>query len=272
MKIFSWNDIEQILERDYSDPFFKNGSGISIGSFDGVHKGHRLLLSTLTGYTARTHLCSGVVSFVRPLPSIKHSGDYHGDLTTLQQRLSIFESLGLDFAVIVDFTEQFASIRGIEFLQMLVDACNMKYIAEGIDFRCGYKGSTGVDSIRYFAERNSVAYDFVEPVFHSLSGGEDERVSSSCIRSMILKRFLTTAEQLLDRPYSLQLEVPDSGFVFEKSQITQAIPPCGVYRCRVNGIESRVEIFPECIEIQFDGKKGCGAENLKPGSVISVEF
>lgn len=60
MKIFSWNEIEKILESDYSHPYFKNGSGISIGSFDGIHKGHKLLLTTLIEKCRDLHLLSGV--------------------------------------------------------------------------------------------------------------------------------------------------------------------------------------------------------------------
>ena len=47
MQIFTWQEIENALDNDMNHPFFKNGCGISIGSFDGLHKGHRVLLNTL---------------------------------------------------------------------------------------------------------------------------------------------------------------------------------------------------------------------------------
>ncbi|MGN0740807.1 MAG: FAD synthetase family protein [Treponema sp.] len=279
MKIFSWNEIEKILDSDYSHPYFKNGSGISIGSFDGIHKGHRLLLTTLTEKCRALHLLSGVVSFSRPLPSLKHSDDYQGDLTTLDQRLKIFESLGIDFAIIVDFTQEFAGIRGIEFLQMLVDSCNMKYIAEGVDFRCGYKGSTDVSSIKYFAESNGVKYDFVEPVYYHNAAGEDERISSSYIRSMVLKRFLSTAQELLERPYSVQLEFESGaenkkGAVsFLKSGINQALPPCGIYYCTVFQKEVRVEITEQELIVQpADCSNLCDIAELKNEKALVIEF
>lgn len=279
MKIFSWNEIEKILESDYSHPYFKNGSGISIGSFDGIHKGHKLLLTTLIEKCRDLHLLSGVVSFLRPLPSLKHSDDYQGDLTTLDQRLKIFDSMGVDFAIIIDFTKEFASIRGVEFLQMLVDSCNMKYIAEGVDFRCGYKGSTDVSSIKYFAESNGVKYDFVEPVYYHIAAGEDERISSSYIRSMVLKRFLSTVQELLERPYSVQLEFESGvqnksgGMSFLKSRINQVLPPCGVYYCIVFQKEVRVEITEQEIIIEpAESSNLFDMANLKSEKFFVIEF
>lgn len=266
MKIFFWNEIQEALERDYPLSFFKPGSGISIGSFDGLHKGHRVLLDTLVNYCRKNKILSGVVSFSRPLPSVKHKEDYQGDISTLDQRLKLFDSLGIDFAVIIDFDEAFASIKGIDFLQMLVNACNMKYIAEGIDFRCGYKGSTDASSIKLFAENNNVKYDFVNPVFYN-NGTEEERISSSYIRSMILKRFFTAAEELLGRPYSIQIQVNSEGQVFSRDLSSQALPPQGVYQCSVDGNKIRVEITETDIICHFaDG------QNYMPDDLIEIVF
>lgn len=246
MQIIQWKEIEKAIDSDYFHPFFKSSCGISIGSFDGLHKGHRLLLNTLVNKSKELKILSGVVSFERPLPSFKHSEDYLGDLTSLDQRLKLFEELGLDFVILVNFNDKFASIKGIEFLQMLVDACNMKYIAEGIDFRCGYKGATDTNSIKYFAENNGIKYDFVEAVYYS-SGTEEERISSSFIRTMVLKRFFSTIQDLLERPYSVELDINSLEFTqkieIQKNTILQILPPNGIYHCNSNYDEIRVEIL-----------------------------
>lgn len=266
MKVFSWNEIKEDLERDYSQSYFKSGSGISIGSFDGLHKGHRVLLNTLVNYCREKKILSGVVSFSRPLPSVKHKEDYQGDISTLDQRLKLFESLGIDFAIIVDFDDEFASIKGIEFLQMLVNACNMTYIAEGIDFRCGYMGSTDASSIKLFAENNNVKYDFVDPVFYN-NGTEEDRISSSYIRSMVLKRFFTTATELLERPYSIQIVVNSEGQVFSRELTSQAVPPVGAYHCKLDGEEIRVEITENDIICHFTD-----SQKYKSGDIINIDF
>lgn len=251
MKIFYWNEIKSDLDKGLLIPFFKNGCGISIGSFDGLHQGHRVLISTLIEGCKKDNLLSGVVSFTRPLPSFKHAQDYQGDLTTLNQRLKLFEQAGLDFAIIVDFNEDFAALKGVEFFNLLITSCNMKYIAEGVDFRCGYKGSTDISAIKYFAENNSIKYNFVEPVYYRSGTSEEERISSSYIRTMVLKRFLSTAEQLLTRPYSIEIRFESEKLQIPLSQIKQAVPPQGVYPARINGKEVRLEVTSDALKFEF---------------------
>lgn len=225
MQIFKWNQILQSLETGREIPFFKEGCGISVGSFDGLHQGHRLLLSKLVEGCRQQSVKAGVLSFSRPLPSVKHSSDYMGDLSTLSQRLELFESLGMDFAIIVDFDDSFASMMGADFLKILQNVCNMSLLAEGIDFRCGYKGATDTQAIRYWASENNVDCIFVDPVYYREGTDEEERVSSSYIRNMIQKGFFATAGELLERPYELDLEsLKNSG------SITQILPPDGIYR------------------------------------------
>ena len=149
---------------------------------------------------------SGVISFSRPLPSIKHEEDYSGDLTTLTQRLEKFEKIALDFAIIVNFDESFASMMGTDFLNILKNICNMELIAEGIDFRCGYKGATDSSAIRYWAKEKAVDCVFVDSVYYQDKFGNEERVSSSYIRKMIEKGFFTVASELLEGFYELDLD------------------------------------------------------------------
>lgn len=251
MKVFYWEEIKNDLTDGLKIPFFMNGCGISIGSFDGLHQGHRVLLSTLIDNCRNENILSGVISFTRPLPSLKHASDYQGDLTTLNQRLRLFEKAGLDFAIIVNFDESFAALSGVQFLTMLVNSCNMKYIAEGVDFRCGYKGSTDITAIKYFADSNNIKYSFVEPVYYRQGTDEEERISSSYIRTMVLKRFLTTAEELLLRPYSLEVKFEGERTVLSKSEIKQVLPPAGIYSARINDKEVRLEITEKELQFQF---------------------
>ena len=230
IKIFYWNDIQTFLNTGKMDPFFEKGTGISIGCFDGLHLGHRMLLKELVKQCKKENLLAGVFSFKRPLPAIKHADDYQGDITTLNQRIKLFEELGIDFVVVVDFDESFSSILGADFLNILLNACNMELIAEGIDFRCGFKGATDTQAIKYWAEQNNVKYYFVDAVYHKAADGSEERVSSSYIRQMIQKGFFTTVNELLERPYELDLEQIRSDMIAGKEKGTQVIPPDGIYQ------------------------------------------
>ena len=199
MQVINWN--ESNLD------FLSSQTGISIGSFDGLHKGHRVLLNSLVQNCKKNNLKSGVVTFSRPLPSIKHSSDYAGDISTLKQRLELFENLGIDFVILVDFDNDFAQLKGIEFLSLLVKKYNMCFLAEGVDFRCdGGKvcallGATDSTAIQFWAKQNKIDCIFVDPVYYN-----DERISSSYIRQMIQKGFFSTVCELLERPFELDLE------------------------------------------------------------------
>ena len=257
MKIFSWNEILGFLNTGVQDPFFEGGVGISIGCFDGIHLGHRELLKQLVGGCQRLNIKSGVVTFSRPLPSVKHSKDYNGDISSLDCRLNVLECLNIDFVIVVDFDDEFASQLGADFLNILVNACNMELLAEGVDFRCGYKGATDIQAIKYFGEQNKVETIFVEPVYYREGTDEEERISSSYIREMIRKGFFSTATELLARPYEIDLshckmEKSGSKFIFAKKDLIQVLPPDGVYRgVSENGDELRLKIDKDKLVFEY---------------------
>lgn len=221
MEVFNWNEI---LENPQSfNRLSDKGVGISIGSFDGIHPGHKKLLSTLQEQSSLAGLYSGVITFTRPLPSLKKSSEYPGDLTTMEQRLEMFSKLKLDFVIEVNFDEEFARRTGIEFFQLLVQVLNLRLIAEGVDFRCGYKGATDVSAIESWAKENDIKTFFVEPVYYSGNETEKIRISSSYIRDLIKKGQINIANQLLFQSYVIDAS---------DNAITQVLPPSGSYNCK----------------------------------------
>ena len=108
---------------------------------------------------------------------------------------------------------------------ILLNVCNMELLAEGIDFRCGFKGATDAQAIRYWAEKNGVETIFVDQVYYREGTDEEERISSSYIRKMIERGFFTSAEELLERPY--EIDISD---IREKGTSVQILPPDGIYR------------------------------------------
>lgn len=257
MKIFTWTDILESLNSGKEIIFFDKGTGISTGSFDGFHQGHRVLIKSLVEACKKDSLIPGLVTFLRPLPSLKHSNDYQGDLSTLNQRIQIMEELGVQFVIIVDFDDSFASMLGADYLNLLVNVCNMKLIAEGIDFRCGYKGATDSQAIRYFAETNNLKSIFVDPIYYRQGTDEEERVSSSYIRQMVTKGFFATVQELLERDYELDLtqvecdSASKSGeLLLNKNKLIQVLPPEGIYHCKNQDDEDvRVEIGGDYIKL-----------------------
>ena len=197
MTVLDWSD--ETLNNFSQTDFFKQGTGISVGSFDGLHLGHRTLLKQLVQECNATGFAPGVITFKRPLPALKHSDDYAGDISTLEERLSLIEQLGVQFAIVVDFDQAFASMKGVVFLDLIVQKFNMKLLAEGVDFRCGYKGATDTQAIKYWALQSGVKTVLVDPVYFTQADGSVERVSSSYIRQLIQKGYMTTVQELLGR-------------------------------------------------------------------------
>ena len=197
MTVFDWSP--QTLDDFSQTHFFKQGTGISTGSFDGLHLGHRFLLNKLVEECKTQGFASGVITFKRPLPALKHADDYAGDISTLDERLKLLEGIGIEFVIVVDFDQEFASMKGVTFLDLLVQKLNMKLLAEGIDFRCGYKGATDTQAIKYWATQSGIQTIFVDPVYYTQADGSEERVSSSYIRHLIQKGYMTTVRELLGR-------------------------------------------------------------------------
>ena len=95
MKVFDWNDIQNV-----KSDFFEKGSALTIGSFDGPHKGHESLFVSVLNAATEKNLISGIITFKQALPGLKHPVNYAGDIATLQQRLFQYENKGFDFVVV----------------------------------------------------------------------------------------------------------------------------------------------------------------------------
>jgi len=261
MKLYTWNDILSILNGDKNNDFCGGErTGISTGCFDGLHKGHRRLISELVKGCRKKKLLPGIVTFKRPLPGIKHSNDYKGDLMTLNQRLSVFEELGIEFVIIVNFDDSFSSMMGADYLNILANVCNMELLAEGIDFRCGYKGAMDAQAIKYWAKQNKVECLFVDPVYCFEASSEEERISSSYIRNMLSKGFFTSANQLMEAPYALDIEeIRKNQNETGLASTNQILPPDGIYRTesekgdlvRLEIKDGKITELPDCKRLLF---------------------
>lgn len=252
MKVFDWKELWDDFLENGVDPFFSDGAAMSIGCFDGPHKGHRILFDQVILNAKKGNLLAGLVTFVRPLP-LKFARSYLGDISTLNQRLSFYEQEGFDFVVLIDFSDEFSKIEGTDFLTMLKDSCNLKFLAEGPDFHCGYRGLCKIEQIKLFAESNDVLASFPQLLLDN-----DERISSSWVRDCISKAQFDQVLRMLGRPFCLDLDgvpVRKSGnaYHFAKSCLTQVLPRDGVYNVFVNTsrrLRARLEVGSEEILVE----------------------
>lgn len=197
LRVYSWDDIasgcflsfSELAEAGYE------GTALTVGGFDGVHLGHQALFSAVM---AQKRLLPGVVTFGTSPKARLNPENFAGSVCTMEQRLQLFREAGFAFAVVIDFSGDFGRMEGVVFLQHLRDNLYMRYLAEGTDFRCGYKGSVNIDFLRAFSQENGIRLDVVEPVI-----AEGVRVSSSEIRRSLLEGDLLRCSRLLGRNFSL---------------------------------------------------------------------
>ncbi|MBQ5998395.1 MAG: FAD synthetase family protein [Treponema sp.] len=229
MTVLTWNDVVSAAV-----PLFPQGTALSVGSFDGPHRGHCALFDAVFSVAEKESFVPGLVTFTKALPGIKHPVSYAGDIATLSERLNQYKNKGFDFVVLIDFDDSFARMSGEDFFTVLKNNLSMRFIAEGQDFRCGYKGSYGMTEITDFIFKNGIQAQFLD-----LVQADGKRISSSEVRKQIQKGNFSLVNELLERRFLL--EIPETSYLIEKksflvkrSLLRQVSPETGIYKVLLN--------------------------------------
>jgi riboflavin kinase/FMN adenylyltransferase len=173
---------------------------VAIGVFDGVHRGHKRIL-TWTVEIAREHgVLSAAMTFYPDPEEVLHPKSAPRILTTLERKADLIRSLGLDELVVVRFDREFARLSPEAFCRLVLsDKLGARMVLVGQNFHFGHKGAGSATDLRKFG----VAHDFeVLPV--SLAMEEGEAVSSTRIRRLISSGHVVEAARLLGRPHRLE--------------------------------------------------------------------
>ena len=224
MKIIYWDDL--IKEEN----MYPQGSAISIGGFDGPHRGHERILSAVLTAARKGGIPAGIITFFRSPRSVKAGNAYAGDVSTLEMRLQKFAEQGFSFTVLIDFSADFAKMKGTVFFDILIKTICIKYLAVGSDFTCGYRHDTGVRDLQRLARERGFCFDSIEQLYSV----KHERISSSAIRQAVEQADFTLAKDLLGYPFFLDVSKivrrrEDSVWSIEKSAVTQILPQSGQY-------------------------------------------
>jgi riboflavin kinase/FMN adenylyltransferase len=209
-------------------------ASVAVGTFDGVHLGHRQVINASeTVLTFQPH----PVSVVAPAHTPKL-------LTTPERKAQLIASLGVQELVVIPFDAAFARRGAQEFIDdVLVGALGAAQVSVGENFRFGNKAKGDVELLR--------ADSRFETVVHPLLEIDGEIVSSSHIRGLLLAGDVAQANRLLGVPYELcgevtrgdergrQLGFPTANLVPDESF---ACPGHGVYACLANGRAAAVSI------------------------------
>ncbi len=185
----------QVVQGYRDVPPSVRGAVLAIGNFDGVHRGHAALIEAAVDEARRLGAPAGVLLFEPHPREFFHPEEPHFHLTTLKEKLRIFEGLGLDVAVVLAFDKALASLPAEDFIEsVLVAALGVRHVVIGYDFFFG-KGRTGTPgTMRAEAQRFGFGVTVVEPV---AEGGEV--FSSSAIRLHLAQGDVKGAAGMLGR-------------------------------------------------------------------------
>lgn len=227
MKIIYWDDLIK------GENIYPQGSAISIGGFDGPHRGHERILSAVLKAARKDGIPAGIITFFRSPRSVKAGNMYAGDVSTLEMRLQKFAEQGFSFTVLIDFSADFARMKGTVFFDILIKTICIKYLAVGSDFTCGYRHDTGVGDLQRLARERGFCFDSIEQLYSA----RHERISSSAIRQAVEQADFALAKDLLGYPFFLDVakivqRTENGVWAVEKAAVTQILPQNGQYSAR----------------------------------------
>ena len=223
-------------------PEVRGGTVVTVGTFDGVHRGHALVLEATAAAAKRAELASVVLTFdPHPLDVVNPSAA-PPLLTLWDEKLEALALSPVDYAVVIPFTQTLSTYSPDEFVaRVLIDRLGMRELIIGHDHGFGRGRAGDVESLRMIGRRRGFPVDVVGAVV----GSDDAPVSSTTIRRAIAHGDLARASDGLGRRYSFSGRVVTGegrgrllGFPtlnLELRSRRKLLPPQGVYAVTVQG-------------------------------------
>jgi len=241
--------------RGFQHPGIAPACALTIGNFDGVHRGHQAMLALLNSEARHRGLPSCVMTFE------PHPRDYFAALAgrpdrapariaTLRDKLSELTRCGIDQVVVLRFDRQFAAQSPQAFIDdVLVRGLGVRYVLIGDDFRFG--AHRAGDGALLDAAGQRAGFDVARMAGYEVHG---QRVSSSAVRELLAVGDMAGAAELLGRPYAISGHVvhgqklgrrlgasaPDRADGFRTLNLRFSHPKpaaLGIYAVRVRGLE-----------------------------------
>jgi riboflavin kinase / FMN adenylyltransferase len=212
---------------------------LTIGNFDGVHRGHRALVERVIAAARRHDLQATVLTF-EPHPREFFAPEAAPTrLTRLRDKLEMLAAIGVGRVHVARFHEGFASLPASRFVEeVLVRGLGVRQLIVGRDFRFGAKRAGDFAMLAEAAQGHGFALEAMPDVLF-----EGERVSSSAVRAALRAGDLRRAERLLGHPYTISGKVGHGeklgrqlGFPTANIRLGRTAPLAGIFAVEVEGI------------------------------------
>ncbi|MBN1831367.1 MAG: bifunctional riboflavin kinase/FAD synthetase [Deltaproteobacteria bacterium] len=224
---------------------------LTIGNFDGVHRGHLALFDKVMERAKAINGQSVVLTFDPHPIKVMSPGNGPPLITPIEQKLKLISNTGIDVIICLAFTLEFASMSAEDFVHdILMDRLGVREIVVGYDYTFGYKRQGDVSLLREMGDKLGFRVHVTDPIHL-----DDAVVSSTSIRKFIQQGNLVAAKKLLGRDYQIYGTVVKGkgrggrllGFpTANLKPVDELIPKKGVY----------------AVTVRVDDKDYCGVANI----------
>ena len=242
-----------------------HGCVLTIGNFDGVHRGHAEVITKLVKKARQLNVPATLMTF-EPQPQEMFRGDNApARLSTLRDKIILLEELGIDRLVCINFNAKFADLSAQDFIdKLLVESLGVKYLVIGDDFCFGKQRKGNFEMLQSAGEKHQFAVVSTQSFVLG-----DKRVSSTEIRNQLAKGNLEQARRLLGHPFILCGRVAHG----EKIGRTLGFPTANIALKRqvspVRGVFA-VKVYWDGSDI-YDGVANVGFRPTVNGQVCQLE-
>ena len=230
------------LDEELAQPSIHQDSVLTIGVFDGVHRGHQHLITRLIAEARNMGRLAGVVTFRNHPATILRTNFKPRYLTDAEERIRLIRDLGVDFVVPVTFDLDVSKLRARDFVARLRQHLSMRGLVVGPDFGLGHKREGDAEKLKALGQEMGFSVKVVDVIE---DGGQPIR--STTIRQALAQGDVARVAELVDRKFALAGRVVKGvsrgkrlGFPTANLKVPaeMAIPGDGIYATRARVGES----------------------------------
>lgn len=166
----------------------KKETVVTIGKFDGVHKGHQKLLKYTVNYAKKNNLISIAILIKKRNVSIYN----------IEENTNFIKELGIDYIIVIDFLPEFYTMEAKEFFNKLIEYYRMKHIAVGFDFAFGRNREGNREFLDKYSKERGIGISVIKFLNY-----KKNRISSSSIRDCLSNGKIKDANKMLGRKYTI---------------------------------------------------------------------
>lgn len=220
-------------ERELSEISPEKDTILTIGVFDGVHIGHKYLISRLKEQAQERALLSGIVTFNQHPLEVLSPETKLSYLTDIPEKTMLLQNEGVDFVAVLSFTTELAQLSAPQFLNLLKKHLRMQGLVIGPDFALGKRREGDIENLNNLGKKMNFSVTVMPPV--KING---DVVSSTAIRQALANGEIAKVHKLIGRYFSLKGKVVTGdkrgaklGFPTANLEVDprQAVPANGVY-------------------------------------------